>query len=239
MKALILAAGLGTRLRPLTDDRPKALVEVCGRTMLERTLDTLSSEGITDFVVNVHHFAQKIVDFLAEHDNFGFNIEISDESDLLRNTGGAIRHAAPFLSGEEMFLVHNVDIMSNLDIGWLVDRASSNGALATLAVSERKTSRYLLCNDAGRLVGWTNVITGEVRTPYDNLDVTKCRKVAFSGIHVISGKIFDLLAGYPEEFSVIDLYLNICKDRYIECAEYPGLELKDLGTAAAIAQVKA
>lgn len=239
MKALILAAGLGTRLRPLTDDRPKALVEVCGRTMLERTLDTLSSGGITDFVVNVHHFAQKIVDFLAEHDNFGFNIEISDESDLLRNTGGAIRHAAPFLSGEEMFLVHNVDIMSNLDIGWLVDRASSNGALATLAVSERKTSRYLLCNDAGRLVGWTNVITGEVRTPYDNLDVTKCRKVAFSGIHVISGKIFDLLAGYPEEFSVIDLYLNICKDRYIECAEYPGLELKDLGTAAAIAQVKA
>lgn len=239
MKALILAAGLGTRLRPLTDDRPKALVEVCGRTMLERTLDTLSQAGISDFVVNVHHFAQKIVDFLAVHDNFGFNIEISDESDLLRNTGGAIRHAAPYLSGEEMFLVHNVDIMSNLDIGWLAGRASSNGALATLAVSVRETSRYLLCDGAGRLVGWTNVKTGEVRTPYDNLDVTKCRKVAFSGIHVISGKIFDMLAEYPEEFSVIDLYLDLCKKYYIDCAEYPGLELKDLGTAAAIAQVKA
>lgn len=239
MKALILAAGLGTRLRPLTDDRPKALVEVCGRTMLERTFDTLSKAGITDFVVNVHHFAQMIVDYLAENRNFGFNVEISDESDLLRNTGGAIRHAAPYLSGEEMFLVHNVDIMSNLDIAWLIGEASSNGALATLAVSDRKTSRYLLCDESGRLVGWTNVTTGEVRSPYDNLDVTKCRKVAFSGIHVISGKIFDLLADRPEEFSVIDLYLELCKDFKIQCAECPGLELKDLGTAAAIAQVKA
>ena len=239
MKALILAAGLGTRLRPLTDSRPKALVEVCGKTMLERTIFTLAGAGISDFVVNVHHFAPMIVDFLEAHDNFGFNIEISDESDLLRNTGGAILHAAPYLAKEELFLVHNVDIMSNLDIAWLKGVAASSGALATLAVSCRKTSRYLLCDEKGMLMGWTNLTTQEVKSPYANLDVTKCRKVAFSGIHFVSGKIFDLMAGRPQVFSVIDLYLDICKDYPIICAECPGLELKDLGTPSAIAQIKA
>ena len=235
MKALILAAGLGERLRPLTNDKPKALVQVAGMTMLERTIRTLACAGFGSFVVNVHYFGQQIIDYLAEHDNFGFDIRISDEQDLLRDTGGAIRHAAPLLQGDGKFLIHNVDIVSNLDIPWFVGRCLASDAAATLLVSERATSRYLLFNDDDLLVGWTNVKTGEVKSPYRNLSVDSCKKKAFSGIHVFSDKLLRQMSSWPEKFSVIDFYLSNCRKFKIEAVEFPALKLRDLGTPAAVA----
>lgn len=238
MKALILAAGLGSRLRPLTDSRPKALVEVGGVTLLERTLRTLSDAGCSGFVVNVHHFGDQIMDFLARNRNFGLDIAISDERDLLRDTGGAIRHAAPLLRTEEKFLIHNVDIISNLDYRGFMARCSASAAEASLLVSRRQTSRYLLFEEDGALAGWTNVATGEVRSPYaeSDFDVSQFRRLAFSGIHVFSSSLLEEMAPWPEKFSVIDFYLQMCTAHRIEAVEEPQLQLADLGTPAAVAE---
>ena len=224
MKAFILAAGLGERLRPLTNDKPKALVKAAGMTMLERTIRTLARGGFDSFVVNIHYFGEQIIDFLAKHDNFGYDIQISDERDLLRDTGGAIKHAAPLLEGDGKFLIHNVDIVSNLDIPWFVGRSLASDAEASLLVSDRTTSRYLLFDDDDLLVGWTNVTTGEVKTPYGGVDVDGCKKKAFSGIHVFSDKLLAEMSDMPEKFSVIDFYLSMCAS----------LKIQDLGTPAAV-----
>ncbi len=236
MKALILAAGMGSRLRPLTDSRPKALVEVGGVTLLERTLRTLSDAGCEGFVVNVHHFGDQIIDFLERNRNFGLDIAISDERDLLRDTGGAIRHAAPLLAGQERFLIHNVDIISNLDYRDFIARCSASRAEASLLVSGRKTSRYLLFGDDGRLCGWTNVSTGEVKSPYAGPEAGRCRPLAFSGIHVFCASLLKEMAALPEKFSIIDFYLQMCVEHSIEAVEVPGLQLSDLGTPAAVAE---
>lgn len=234
MKAFILAAGLGERLRPLTNDKPKALVKAAGMTMLERTIRTLARGGFDSFVVNIHYFGEQIIDFLAKHDNFGYDIQISDERDLLRDTGGAIKHAAPLLEGDGKFLIHNVDIVSNLDIPWFVGRSLASDAEASLLVSDRATSRYLLFDDDDLLVGWTNVTTGEVKTPYGGVDVDGCKKKAFSGIHVFSDKLLAEMSDMPEKFSVIDFYLSMCASHKIEAVEYPSLKIQDLGTPAAV-----
>ena len=164
MKAMVFAAGLGTRLRPITDSLPKALVPVCGEPLLYHTLRKLKAAGYTHVVVNIHHFPDLIREYLASHD-FGLQIGLSDESDALLETGGGIAHAEKLLMPtEEPFLVHNVDIVSNLDIAWFRAQMRPD-ALATLLVSERKTQRYLLFNEEMRLVGWTHIGTGEVRTP--------------------------------------------------------------------------
>ena len=236
MKALILAAGLGSRLRALTDRRPKALLDVGGVTLLERTLHTLSDAGCDGFVVNVHHFGDQIIDFLASHRNFGLDIAISDERDLLRDTGGAIRHAAPLLCGEDKFLIHNVDIISNLDYRQFIVRCGSSRAEASLLVSDRKSSRYLLFDAGGRLEGWTNLSTGELKSPYQGFDAGRCRRLAFSGIHVFSSSLLEEMTHMPEIFSVIDFYLHMCIGHRIEAVEAPGLQLADLGTPAAVAE---
>ncbi len=208
MKAMVFAAGLGTRLRPLTDSMPKALVPVCGQPLLYHVLCKLRDAGYDDIVVNVHHFAGQIREYLDSHD-FGVRISLSDESDLLRETGGGIRFARPLLEGCEPFLVHNVDIVSDLDLKWFREQTRPE-ALATLLVSARKTQRYLLFSDDMRLVGWTNVATGEVRSPYPDLDPGKCRRYAFAGIHNISPAIFGAFAdfGCPERFPIMDFYLE-------------------------------
>ncbi len=238
MKALILAAGLGERLRPLTNDRPKALVKVAGMTMLERTIRTLARGGFDSFVINVHYFGDQIIDFLEKHDNFGYDISISDERDLLRDTGGAVRHAAALLEGEGKFLIHNVDIVSNLDIPWFVGRSLASDAEATLLVSDRATSRYLLFDDNDLLVGWTNVATGEVKTPFGGIDVDGCKKKAFSGIHIFSDKLMSEMSLWQEKFSIIDYYLAMCAGHKIEAVEFPSLKIQDLGTPSAVARFR-
>lgn len=211
MKALIFAAGLGTRLRPLTDSLPKALVPVGGEPLLHHVICKLRAAGYDELVVNVHHFASQVIDYLSAHD-FGVSIRISDESALLRETGGGIAFARGLLEPlEGSFLVHNVDILSNLDLAWLRDQTRPE-ALATLVVSERKTSRYLLFGEDMRLKGWTNVQTGEVRSPYPAEELKHCRALAFSGIHNLSPAIFDAFreADMPERFPIMDFYIQTC-----------------------------
>jgi NDP-sugar pyrophosphorylase family protein len=211
MKAMILAAGLGTRLRPLTDHRPKALVEIDGRTLLEITLSRLRESGIHDVIINVHHFADVVVDYLKKNDNFGMRIEISREEVLL-DTGGGLKKAAYFFlndasSLDEPFLLHNVDVISTIDLGRMLQFHSEHHALATLAVQDRETSRYLLFDQqlqlCGRLSGHDQ--QAEFVRSSDQLLV---QALAFSGVHVISPRIFSLL---PEEgaFSIITSYLRI------------------------------
>lgn len=233
MKAFIFAAGLGTRLRPLTLDRPKALVEVAGKTMLERTFDTLKEAGFTDFVVNVHHFADQIVEYLEKHGNFGCNVAISDERALLLDTGGAIA-AARDLLGDKPFLVHNVDIVSNLDIRSFVSEGL-DGALARLVVSDRQSSRKLLFNAEDCLCGWHNLKTGETKGPAVSEPEIVSRELAFSGIHMISPEVFDLMEKWPARFSIIDFYLAMSFSRSIKACVPSDLSLKDLGTPEAVA----
>ena len=193
MKAMIFAAGLGTRLKPLTDTMPKALVPVCGQPLLYHVLTKLVAAGYDDVIVNVHHFPDQIIDYLCIHD-FGAKITISDERDFLRETGGGIKRVRPMLNeeipgqagndGNEPFLVHNVDIISNLDLKWVREQHRED-AVATVVVSERETQRYLLFDEDDRLKGWTNVKTGEVRSPYPDIDPFKLRKLAFAGIHLM------------------------------------------------------
>ena len=206
MKAMVLAAGLGTRLRPLTDDRPKALVELCGRTLLEITLSRLSNFGIREVIINVHHFADKMQEYLKVHSNFEMEIEISRE-DVLLDTGGGLKKAAYFFRNgrNEPFLLHNVDVISDIDLNRMLQFHQQRQALATLAVKERKTSRYLLFDEEMRLCGRRNEKEGkseEVRS------VRNPQAFAFCGIHVISTRFLDMMS---EEgvFSIIDSYLRL------------------------------
>lgn len=209
MNALILAAGLGTRLGDLTSDRPKALVEVCGRTMLEHQLQHLSAAGFDSFVINIHHFAPKVRAFLEEHDNFGLDIRLSDESDLLLDTGGGIRKAMRLFDNEQPVLVHNVDIFSSVDLKAFYNGHIESGADSTLLVAQRSTSRYLYFDTDGLLRGWSNEKTGQVRSPYPDFDKTRFAPCAFQGIHVLSHTLLPLLDAIPEpKFSITDFYVD-------------------------------
>lgn len=225
MKALIFAAGLGTRLKPITDSVPKALVEVGGRPLLRIVTDKLRRSGITDICVNVHHHSDVMKKYLESHDT---GLEISDESDLLRDTGGGIRHAATLIKGSGPFLVHNVDILTDADISALVS-AHRPEALATLLVSDRVTSRYLLFDNDMRLRGWKNVKTGEIRSPFSDFDPSDCRMLAFGGIHVISEEVFDIMEDWPESFSIIDFYLNVADKHPVFGVEPQSLQFLDVG----------
>lgn len=232
MKAMVFAAGLGTRLKPLTDTRPKALVEVGGKPLLSHVIGKLAASGYDEIVVNVHHFAPLVKAFLADND-FGVKVSVSDESGELLETGGGIKHARELLEPlDGPFLVHNVDILSNLDLGWF--RAQSRpDALSTLLVSERETSRYLLFDDSLRLRGWTNVKTGEVRSPFPPSALKDCRPLAFSGIHNVGPAIFEAFEEYsmPERFPIIDFYLAACKNHPIYGVVANDLRLIDVGKA--------
>ena len=237
MKALIFAAGLGTRLRPITDTMPKALVPVAGVPMLERVLCKLRDAGIDSFVVNVHHFAEQIETFLADHD-FGVPVAVSREEREPLETGGGIRHAAPLL-GSGRFLVHNADILSNLDINWF--RAQDDPeSLATLLLIDAPADRYLLFDDDMRLVGWTNVRTGEVKSPYlPDCDPAQYRRYSFCGIHIVSDEVFARMASWPEKFSIIDFYLQQCAERVIRGVVAPDLQLIDIGSPEKLAEAQA
>jgi mannose-1-phosphate guanylyltransferase len=217
MKAMILAAGLGSRLRPLTDNRPKALVEVNGRTMLEITLSRLRSVGVREVIVNVHHFADMIVEYLKTNDNFGMRIEVSREEVLL-DTGGGLKKAAYFFADrnegegenkdEEPFILHNVDVLSTIDLRRMVQFHTANRALATLAVQDRKTSRYLLfddlLDDQLQLCGRQS----EGKHPEIVRPSEHTRPLAFSGIHVISPRLLAMMTEVGV-FSIITSYLRL------------------------------
>ncbi len=267
MQAMIFAAGLGTRLRPLTDKMPKALVEVDGKPLIEHVIEKLCKSGFTSIVVNVHHFSNQIIDYLNAHD-FGVDIRISDETDKLLDTGGGLRKASYLFNPDEQVLIHNVDILSNADLrtfyeqGPLMTNYATGGnmkAAATLLVSWRKTKRYLLFDADMRLVGWTNIETGEVKSPYrwlreygeehtetfktllshhDNIVVehkllgygrTVLRAFAFSGIHCISPALIERMESYPDVFPIMDFYLSNCSTSLIKGFIQPELEMIDVG----------
>lgn len=226
---MIFAAGLGTRLKPLTDHMPKALVSVGGQPLLERVVLQLKDAGFTRIVVNVHHFSNQIIDYLRENDNFGMDIRLSDETDRLLETGGGIKKAWPLFDSSEPILIHNVDILSNVDLKKFYETAEGEEFAARLIVSDRKTKRYLLFDDTMRLVGWTNIETGEVKSPYDNLDPKKCRMYAFSGIHMIAPSLFPLMDDEPDKFPIMDFYLKHCDKVRIEGYVKNDLLLMDVG----------
>ena len=247
MKAMIFAAGLGTRLKPLTDTMPKALVPVCGQPLLYHVLTKLVSAGYDDVIVNVHHFPDRIIDYLCIND-FGAKITISDEREFLRETGGGIKHVRPLFTdssaplgmSEEPFLVHNVDIISNLDFKWLREQHRED-AVATVVVSERETQRYLLFDEEGRLKGWTNVKTGEVRSPYPDIDPARLRKLAFAGIHMMSPGIFDAFDKFDfgDRFSIMDFYIRACADCPIYAAVPPDFKMVDVGKFDSLPEAEA
>ena len=208
MRAMILAAGLGTRLRPLTNDRPKALVEVAGHTLLEITLRRLSGFGVRDVIVNVHHFADTVVDYLRANNNFGMRVEISRE-DVLLDTGGGVKKAAWFFleDGGDAFILHNVDVLSTIDLRRMVAFHVENRALATLAVQDRETSRYLLFDEHNQLCGRR---AGRDGSPEVVRPAKEVKALAFSGVHVISTR---MLAMLTEEgvFSIVNSYLRLAE----------------------------
>ena len=234
MKTMIFAAGLGTRLKPMTDTMPKALVPVGGRPLLQILLEKLARHGCTEAVINVHHFADMIEEWCASHQT-DISIRFSDERAELLETGGGIRHAMPMLSGGR-FLIHNVDILSNADLTQFY--AQGEGRAATLLVSERKTQRYLLFDESMRLVGWINEATGQVKSPYPDLQPDKCRRYAFSGIHQIDPVLFPRFEGWPAKFSIIDFYLSICSEVPIYGYVQEGFRLMDVGKLDTLAQAE-
>ena len=226
-RAMIFAAGLGTRLKPLTDSMPKALVPVGGKPLLQHLLEKLKAAGFRDAVINVHHFADMIEDWCSQNP-MGVNVYFSDERQELLETGGGIKHAAPLLrDARDGFLIHNVDILSNVDLQAFMEYG--RGRAATLLVSERQTQRYLLFDDDMRLVGWTNTETGEVRSPYPHLDASRYRRLAFAGIHQMSPSLFRYFQEWGDRFSIIDFYLGICDREAISGYVQPGLRLLDIG----------
>ena len=237
MKALIFAAGLGTRLRPVTNTLPKALVSVGGVPMLQRVLLKIKDAGICDIVVNTHHFSEKIAGFIKNNDGFGAKVSLSVEKDEPLETGGGIRHAGKFLKGCGRFLVHNADILSNLSLEWFLS-ADRPDSLATLVVQEAEADRYLLFNDNMRLVGWTNVRTGEVKSPFPDLDLHTCRRYSFCGIHIISEDILGMMAPWPDKFGIIDFYLSVA-DRFPIVGVIPmSLKLIDIGSPEKLAEAE-
>lgn len=235
---MIFAAGLGTRLKPLTDTMPKALVPVGGKPLLDINLERLQQAGYTRFVVNVHHFAEQIINHVQEQDIP--NVLISDESELLLDTGGGLKKAAPLFDDDEPILIHNVDILDNVDYEWF-RRQHQQDEDAVLLVSRRKTKRYLLFDNAMRLMGWKNVETGEVKSPYEYVRRTglsqhgeELNMYAFSGIHSFSPRLFPLMERFPAKFSIMDFYLSIChRSRIFGCIK-DDLRVLDVGKLDAL-----
>lgn len=242
MNALIFAAGLGTRLKPLTDTMPKAMVSINGKPLVQILIEKLKAIGVTEVVINVHHFAQQIIDFVEANDSFGIDIKFSDETDMLLETGGGLKKAAKLFSNDDPILVHNVDILSNVDLHSFYQNCTSymvNGTCgATLLVSWRETQRYLLFDNDNVLVGWTNIATGQVKSPYPDLDVDKCKKFAFSGIQVFDQSLLPYMDAWEGKFSIIDFYLSICDKVQIKCCPNDNLHLLDVGKLDTIAKAE-
>ena len=233
-QAMILAAGLGTRLKPLTDTMPKALVPVGGTPLLDLNIRKLMCQGYDRFVVNVHHFAQQIIDYVKEQD-YAPLVHFSDETEQLLETGGGLKKAQALFHDDQPILIHNVDILDNVDYDWFARQHQADED-AVLLVSQRKTKRYLLFDNAMRLMGWKNVETGEVKSPYEYIRRTGLSQhgeplnmFAFSGIHSFSPRLFALMERFPDRFSIIDFYLSVCHRSHIVGLVKEDLQVLDVG----------
>ncbi|MBK7041116.1 MAG: nucleotidyltransferase family protein [Bacteroidetes bacterium] len=234
MKAMILAAGLGTRLKPFTDHHPKALALVNGKTLLQINIEYLKANGIKDIIVNVHHFASQIENYLNEHNHFGINISISDERDEVLETGGGLKKAAWFFNDQQAFLVMNVDILTQMNLQKMMQFHAKEKPLATLAVSDRKSSRCFLFNDQQVLCGWKNKNTGETKM---SLSSDMLFEKSFSGIHIIDPHIFSWMH-QTGKFSIVDVYLSLAKNHVIKSYDHSGELLMDVGKPESILEAE-
>jgi NDP-sugar pyrophosphorylase family protein len=214
VKALLFAAGLGTRLKEHTQNKPKALVSLAGKPLLQHAIEHLKKNGIANLTINVHHFADQIIAFIEENKSFGLTIHISDERKDLLDTGGGLKKASEFLSGTEPILIYNVDVISNLDLKELLNYHLEHEALATLVVRSRQTSRYLMFDQNLQLSGWKNFSNGETRISRPDT-FPESQPLAFSGIHIIQPEILDLITE-KGKFSIMDVYLRLAKSQRIQ-----------------------
>jgi len=237
MKALILSAGLGTRLKPFTDNHPKALAPVNGQTLLEHNIRNLQRFGIYDIVVNVHHFADQIIHTLKANEGFGSRFEISDETDVVLETGGGLKKAIPFFLEEKNILILNVDILSNIDLAKMLSQHEASQAMATLAVQKRNSSRYLLFREEQehrRLCGWRNVQTEEEKLPCPAMSPSY-EEYAFSGIQIVQQAFLHKISQHGK-FSLIDVYLSLCCTESIMAWDHTGDLLLDVGKPESLEQ---
>lgn len=235
MKAMILAAGLGTRLRPLTNFRPKALVEVNQMPLLEIAIRRLKYFGFEEIIINVHHFAEQIIQFLEKNNHFDIRIEISDERNQLLETGGGLKKAAHFFDDGKPFLLSNTDILSDIDLRAFYQQHIDSKAMATLAVRRRDTSRYLIFNERQNLHGWVNTKTGKMIASRHNSK--QLQLMAFSGFHVINPEIFKLMPS-DTTFSIIDTYLDASAQHDIIAYPHDGDFWLDVGKTNALKEAE-
>lgn len=234
MKAMIFAAGKGSRLKPITDNIPKALVPVNGIPMIERIILKLKDFGIKDIIINTHYLGNQIIDFLKTNKNFGLNIECSNETPDLLNTGGGLKKASYFFNDQQPFILYNTDIISDIDLGKMLETHKSNKAIATLAVRARNSSRYFLFNKNNELCGWRNEKT---KKQIITSNTVQLKKLAFSGIHIISPELFDFFK--PEKiFSIVDTYLDISNKQKIIAYEHSNDHWFDIGDTNKLKQAE-
>ena len=234
MRAMIFAAGLGSRLKPWTDHHPKALAVVNGKSLLQRNIEYLQKHGIEEVIVNVHHFANQIIDAIEKNKGWGSKITISDETDVVLETGGGLKKAAWYFNDGNDFVVMNVDILIDMDLTAMIRQHKEQKPLATLAVSERETSRYFLFDEKHILSGWRNVKTGEEKI-VRNAD--KLIQKAFSGIHVINPSMFSAIK-QEGKFSMVDVYLDLAKENIISSYDHTGANMIDVGKPESIAKAE-
>ena len=237
MQAFIPAAGLGTRLRPLTDQRPKALVEILGTPLLKITIDNLTRQGVSKIVVNVHHFAQLVCDYLHQH-SWNAEVIVSDERDLLLDTGGGLKKAANLFTSNEPIIIHNVDVLSAIELNKMLQIHYEKKSIATLAVSQRQSSRFLLFDTEGNLTGWTNTKTKEYLWVNPDNDNQSYSQMSFSGITIIEPKLLDLLPPANKPYPIIPAYLNIAKHHRISQFQHNAEDWIDVGTPERLQQAE-
>ena len=237
MKAMILAAGLGTRLKPWTDHHPKALALVNGKSLLQRNVLYLQTHGIYEVLVNVHHFADQIIQTIKDADGWGSKISISDETTEVLETGGGLKKAAAYFTGESNFVLMNADILTNMSLTQMFEQHLKQQPLATLAVSKRESSRYFLFDEDNALKGWRNAKTGEERPKGIVMQYPTLQEKAFSGIHVIQRSLLNLLHR-EGKFSMVDVYLDLCATHTIQAFDHTGAVLLDVGKPDSISKAE-
>jgi MurNAc alpha-1-phosphate uridylyltransferase len=234
MKGMIVAAGLGSRLKPWTDHHPKALAVVNGKSLLQRNVEYLQKHGVTELIVNVHHFATQIIEAIEKNKGWGSAITISDETKEVLETGGGLKKAAWYFEGVEDFVVMNADILTDMDLSSMISQHQQKNSLATLAVSNRDTSRYFLFDEQNVLSGWRNVKTGEEKIVRDTETLVQ---KAFSGLHVINASLLKMIS-QDGKFSMVDVYLDLAKNNTVSCYDHTGSQLMDVGKPESIAKAE-